>query len=147
MLIFQLEGMRHALPAEAVGRVFRMVEVTPLAEPCPPVCGVIDFQGQIVPVIDTRELFHLPCREAELSDRMILIEEASQRAVLWVDNEVQMRTLPKNHIVMGEQIPKHMRSAAGVIRDPGGMIVLHDPTHLLSCLSDWPGANPPRNSP
>jgi purine-binding chemotaxis protein CheW len=139
MLVFHLAGQRHGLPVAAVERVFRMVEVTPLTEPHPPVCGAIDFQGRIVSVIDVRLLFGLPSREAELEDQLILMNGSSGPAALWVDHGVQIMAVQQSQITHVKDLPLQMQSAAGMVRDAEGMIVLHDAGRLLTCLSPWPG--------
>ena len=136
-LVFHLADRRYALPVTAVARVLRMVEVTPLTEPRPPICGVINFQGRILPVIDTRELFHLPSREAELEDQLILVHGPAGQAIFWVDPGVQVRAIPTEQLTPGENLPPQMGSVSGVFRDPEGMIMLQNVDRLMSGLAGW----------
>ncbi len=51
LVAFTLGEQRYALPLTTVQRVVRMVEVTPLPKAPEIVLGVIDFQGNIIPVM------------------------------------------------------------------------------------------------
>jgi purine-binding chemotaxis protein CheW len=72
LVLFSLEEPRYALYLSAVERVIRSVEVTPLPKAPEIVIGVINIQGEIIPVIDIRKLFHLPIHEISIDDLFII---------------------------------------------------------------------------
>ena len=51
-LVFGLNGNRFAISLNFVQRVVRVVEITPVPEPPAGIRGVINVEGQIIPVID-----------------------------------------------------------------------------------------------
>lgn len=51
-MVFELDQQRYGLHLSAVERVLRAVEVTPLSQTPDVVWGVIDIEGQIVPIPD-----------------------------------------------------------------------------------------------
>lgn len=85
ILIFILDEQRYALLLSAVERVIRAVEVTPWPEDDSLIWGMINVQGQVIPVVNLRRRLHLPEREIALSDRFIIARTAKQRVVLVVD--------------------------------------------------------------
>ncbi len=54
LVVFRLDEQRYAIPLAAVERIVRAVEVTALPEGPEIVLGVIDMEGRIRPVLDTR---------------------------------------------------------------------------------------------
>jgi len=74
LVVFTLELQRYALPLARVQRVVRMIEVTPLPEAPEIVLGVIDLQGNFVPVMSMRKRFGLSEPEASLSDQLIVAD-------------------------------------------------------------------------
>ena len=51
LVAFNLEEQQYALPLRSVRRVIRSVEITALAKAPAIVLGIIDLQGEMVPVI------------------------------------------------------------------------------------------------
>jgi purine-binding chemotaxis protein CheW len=85
ILIFILDEQRYALSLSVVERVIRAVEVTPWPETDVLIQGMINVQGQVIPVVNLRHRLNLPEREIALSDRFIIVQTAKQRVVLVVD--------------------------------------------------------------
>jgi len=86
IVLFRLEEPRYALYLSAVERVIQSVEITPLPKAPEIVPGVINMQGEIVPVIDIRKLFHLPTREINIEDQFIIARTSKRLMVLAVDS-------------------------------------------------------------
>ena len=87
IVLFSLDQPRYALPVSDVVKVERAVEITPVPKAPPSVSGVIDFHGDIIPVLDLRKLLGLPPREIHLEDQFI-ITRTSQRLVVLVADSV-----------------------------------------------------------
>jgi purine-binding chemotaxis protein CheW len=85
LLLFTLDEPRFALNLSTVERVVQAVEVMPLPKAPRYVLGVIDVQGQVLPVVDIRQCFGLPPREVGLNDQFILARTANRRVALVVD--------------------------------------------------------------
>ena len=85
ILIFTLDEQRYALPLAAVERVVRAVEVMPWPEAGGLMMGMVNVQGQVIPVANLRQRLNLPEREIALSDRFIIVQTAKQRVILVVD--------------------------------------------------------------
>jgi purine-binding chemotaxis protein CheW len=99
IVVFALEEPRYALPLLTVERIIRAVEITPLPKAPEIVLGVINVQGQILPVIDIRKCFRLPTREIQLEDQFIIARTPKRLVVLTVDSVVDVRELKSREMV------------------------------------------------
>src|SRR5438128_1465044 len=88
LVVFSLEDCRYALRLATVERVFRVAEITVLPRAPEIVQGVIDIQGQVVPVVDVRKRFRLPERDMSLSDHLILARTIKRPVGLVVDGVI-----------------------------------------------------------
>ena len=62
LVTFSLDDRKFALYVSVVQRIVRVVEVTALPKGPEIVVGIINLQGQVIPVFDIRMRFHLPAR-------------------------------------------------------------------------------------
>ncbi len=85
LLAFSVGDYRYALPLSAVKRIVRAVEVTPLPDAPDTILGLINVQGQIMPVLNMRRRLGLPEREVNLSDRLIIGHTSKRTVALLVD--------------------------------------------------------------
>jgi purine-binding chemotaxis protein CheW len=69
LVVFTLDARRYAVPLSTVERIIRAVEITPLPQAPEIVLGVINVQGRIIPVVNTRKRFRLPECDIRLSDQ------------------------------------------------------------------------------
>ena len=74
LVLFLLEGRRYALPLEAVEAVLRAVAVTGLPRAPEAVRGVVDYHGDLLPVMDPRVPLCHPTREVQPSDHFIVAQ-------------------------------------------------------------------------
>ena len=132
LVVFTLEEQRYALYLSAVERIVRMVEITPLPKAPEIVFGVINVQGQVIPVVNIRKRFRLPEREMSLSDQLI-IARISRRAVALVADAVSgVVERSEKEIVTPEEILPWMAYVEGVVKLEDGMILIHDLDEFLS---------------
>ena len=86
LVTFTLDHQRYAVNLSAVERIVPAAEVTPLPRAPGTVLGVIDVQGQILPVFDIRSRFGLPERDMDLNDKLIIANTPRRTVVLVVDS-------------------------------------------------------------
>jgi hypothetical protein len=80
IVVFNLDEQQYALHLAAVERIVRVAEITPVPKAPAIVLGVINVQGQVIPVINIRKRFRLPDREMSLSDHLIIARTAKRAA-------------------------------------------------------------------
>lgn len=123
---------RYALPFSVVERVVRAVEVTPLPDVPEIVCGIVNVQGRVIPVMNVRMRFHLPEREIELGDQLVLAATAQRTVAFFADSVSGVIDYAEDSVVAAEFIVPGMGCIAGVAKLADGMILIHDLDRFLS---------------
>lgn len=131
-VVFELDERRYGLYLSTVERVLHAVEVTPLPQTPAVVWGVIDVQGQIVPVLSLRRRFGLPERAIGVSDHFVLARTLRRTVALVVDAVFGVVERPATAVVESEKILPHLEQVAGVIQLDDGMVLIHDLDRFLS---------------
>ncbi|MCC6526108.1 MAG: chemotaxis protein CheW [Polyangiaceae bacterium] len=72
LLVFRVAGARLAADLGRVVEAVRMVAPTPIAERSPAVLGVIDYRGQVVPLLDVAPQLGLPQRRPGLDSKIVV---------------------------------------------------------------------------
>lgn len=132
LVIFILNEQRYALFLPAVGRILRMVEITPLPKAPEIVLGVINMQGRIVPVLDIRKRFRLPERELDPSDQLVIACTSKRAVALAVDKVIGVVERSGQEVIAAEKILPGMEYVEGVAKLEDGMILIHDLDTFLS---------------
>ncbi|MBE7528124.1 MAG: chemotaxis protein CheW [Ardenticatenaceae bacterium] len=120
VLTFQLGAQRYGLPVTAVHQIIEIVAITHLPQMPPGIQGAINVHGRVVPVIDLRLRFGLPCLPYHLHTPLILVEAGEQLLALVVDAV---------HEVVEVALPTY--NAAAVVQVGQELIPLIDVAHLL----------------
>ncbi|MBI4662178.1 MAG: purine-binding chemotaxis protein CheW [Verrucomicrobia bacterium] len=132
VLVFRLDALQCALRLSFVERVIRLVEITPLPEAPDIVRGVINLQGQIIPVIDIRKRFHLPPRAMNANDQMIVAKSLRRTAALVVDDVVGLIELGEDSLTAAEEIVPGAKYVEAVAKLEGSLVLIHDLETFLS---------------
>jgi purine-binding chemotaxis protein CheW len=85
LVVFTLDEQRYAVPLFTVARIGRLVEITPVPHTPEIVLGVIDVQGWIMPIVNSRRRFRLPERKQGPSDQLLLVHTARRPVALVID--------------------------------------------------------------
>ena len=136
VVTFELEGHRYALYLPAVQAVVWAVEITPLPQAPDCVAGVINFQGQVVPVFNLRRRFRLPERELQLDDHILLARTARRLVALVVDAVGGVLECADGETVSADAILPGTEYLAGVLKRPDGLVLIHDLDSFLSLAED-----------
>ena len=134
--VFTLDEQRYALYLSAVTRVVRTVEITPLPKAPDIVQGVVNVQGQVVPVVDIRKRFRLPEREMELSDQLVIANAARRTVALILDAVDGVIELSNQKMIPSEEILPDTEYVEGVIKLEDGLVLIHDLDKFLSLEED-----------
>jgi chemotaxis signal transduction protein len=84
-VLFSVDEQKYGLLIWEVERIVRAVEVKPLPESPPHICGIVNVQGRVLPVVDLRVRFGLPTRDIRLEDHFIIATTDSLSVVLPAD--------------------------------------------------------------
>jgi purine-binding chemotaxis protein CheW len=132
LVAFILGEQEYALPLTTVQRVVRMVEVTPLPKAPEVVLGVIDFQGNIIPVMSMRKRFGLPEPETSLSDQLIVADTATRSVALVVNSVTGVLERTAEAVTDAEKIVPGAQYVEGLTRLENGILFIHNLEHFLS---------------
>ena len=135
-VVFTLDEQRYALYLPAVTRVVRTIEIMRLPKVPEIILGVVNMQGQVVPVVDIRRRFRLPEREQELSDQLIIAKTARRSVALVVDAIEGFIEHPGQEVIPPEKILSGTEYIEGVIKLEDGLILIHDLDKFLSLEED-----------
>jgi len=131
-IVFSLDEQRYALHLSRVERAVRAAEVTPLPKAPEIVLGVINVQGQIVPVVDLRKRFRLPQREIDPSNRFIIARSSRRRIAIVADSIQGLAERPEREVIAAEKILSGMEYVEGVAKLEDGMALIHNLDQFLS---------------
>lgn len=132
LMVFTLDEQLYALSISTVDRIVRAVEVLPMPKMPEIVLGVINYHGQIVPVINLRRRFQLPEREITPSDHFILARTTRRPVVLVVDAILNVIECLPQTIVPVENVMPAAEYIKGIAKLPAGMVLIHDLDTFLS---------------
>lgn len=131
LLIFTLDRLRYALALDAVHRVVRAAAITALPKAPEVVLGVLDLQGELIPVVDLRKRFRLPEREIRSTDQFVVASTGTRNVALVVDGTEGVIDRTGVSVVQPDEIVVGTEFLAGVLRCADGLILLHDLQALL----------------
>lgn len=132
MIVFTLDEPRYAIYLSAVERVVQSVEITPLPNVSEIVLGVINVQGQIVPVLDIRKRLNLPQRNLSINDQFILAKTTSRLVALCVDSVNNVHEIADEELVTAEKIPYGSEYIRGVVKLENKLVLICDLDQFLS---------------
>lgn len=132
LVVFEIDEQRYGLHLSSVERVLHAVDVTPLPQTPDVVWGVIDMQGQIVPVLSLRKRFGLPERAIGVSDHFVLARTRRRTVALVVDAVRGVIERPVAEVIESNMILPDLEHIEGVIQLDDGMALIHDLDRFLS---------------
>jgi purine-binding chemotaxis protein CheW len=131
LLVFTVNEQRYALRLAHVERIVRAVEVMPLPEVSDNILGVINVQGQIIPVLSLRRWFRFSDREIELDDRFIIAHPSEQTIALLVDTIIGVVKVATQEIVPTARIAPGMEYSDGMLKLDNEMILIPNLNKLM----------------
>ncbi|MCK5223286.1 purine-binding chemotaxis protein CheW, partial [Candidatus Calescamantes bacterium] len=94
-----------------IQRVIRLPEITRLPQTPDFIKGVINLEGEVVPIIDMHERFGLEKREYDTSTRVIIVKLMEKDVGMIVDSVSQVR------VVMNKEIEKVTEVISGISKE------------------------------
>ena len=132
LVVFTLDDQQYGLGLSCVERIVRAVEVTHLPEAPDVVYGVINVEGRIIPVINSRKRLGLPEREIELDDHFIIITQDGRTMALVGDEVRPVLEVPDEQLVGSDRIVPGKGYVRGVAKLEQGMVMILSPERTLS---------------
>jgi purine-binding chemotaxis protein CheW len=133
-VVFRVERREYALPLQFVLHVLRMVAVTPVPQAPAWLLGVVNWHGQVVPVMDLRARLALPAQPVSLNTPLILFQGETGLAALVADEVVEVLAVPPHAVDAPDARLGAEHALAALVRWEERLILLLDPARL------WAGA-------
>lgn len=124
IVAFTLDNQQYGLNLSSVERIVRAVEITPLPDaPCA-ILGVIDVEGRIMPVLNTRKWLGLPERDIELQDVFIIVSANGHSVALVADEVKPVVEVPVDRMTDSQEIVNSSGSVRGIAKSDEGLIMV-----------------------
>lgn len=134
ILVFAIESEQFAFELSVVRKVISMVKVTHQPHSKDHMMGVINFHGDVIPVINCRALLGLKQKEIELTDQLIICTISNRLIAFWVDRVKEIAQLSREKLSQLQESKSKEDAWRWIVND------LHQVTLLfnLSKLLDAP---------
>ena len=132
LILLTVDGQTYALHLEAVDRILRMVAVTPLPGAPDAVEGVINIQGEVVPVVSIRRRLGLAERTAGAADSLLVARARSRRLAIIAESVLGVVERPADAIVSTGDLAQRVRHIEGVLKTSDGLVLIQDLDRFFS---------------
>lgn len=138
-VIFELAGESYAVDVTPVENVLRMVEITEVPHAPSFVEGIVNFRGNVMPVIDLRKRLDLPVSEYTKQTRIMAVSLDKQMVGMIVDAVSEVAEIPSDIIEPPSPILLDVDSdfLKGIAKMPvdgeeGRLVIILDLARVLS---------------
>lgn len=132
LVLLTVAGQVFALHLEAVDRVVRMVEVTPLPSAPAAVEGVVDVHGEVVPVLSIRRRLGLASHPPAVSDSLVLAQARQRRIAIMAESMLSVVEHPADAVVSSRDIAHGIEYIEGVLKTGDGLVLIQDLDRFFS---------------
>ena len=139
-VVFQIGEGNYAIPLAEVFQIIRYENVTEVPTAPPFVKGVINFGGDVIPVINLRTRFSLPSAEITRKNRVIIVQKTDIRYGVLVDGVREILDLDNDSIAPEAAAVFGMKAefVRGIAKISETLIVLLDIFKILSTAPEVP---------
>lgn len=124
LVVFAIDEDQYALNLYSVERIVRAVEIARVPDSSPFVLGVINVEGRVIPVLNTRKRLRLPEREIELSDLFIIVRANNRSYALVADEVMPVVEVSEQQLVSSENVLNTDGFVQSVAKMDSGMIMI-----------------------
>jgi len=132
LVLLTVAGQTYALHLEAVDRVLRMAEVTPLPGAPDAVEGVINIRGEVVPVVSIRRRLGLAHRAVGTADSLVVVRARTRRLAIIAESVLGVVERPADEVVSTSDIARGIQHIEGVLKTSDGLVLIHDLDRFFS---------------
>ncbi|OZG71152.1 hypothetical protein BTA51_22520 [Hahella sp. CCB-MM4] len=132
LLRFSLDEQSYAIELDSIRKVLRTVAICPIPQAPHAICGVINVQGKLLPVVDLRQKFGLPPRPPHIEDRLIWASCTRLDLLLLVDSVDDVFCTTVSESIANGILPSPSAMLKGIASLPDGILLIHDVSALLN---------------
>ena len=132
LVVFNLDDQQYALNLACVERIVRAVEVTHLPDAPDTILGVINVEGRVIPVVNTRKRLGLAERGIELQDLFLIVQQDGRALALLGDEVKPVLEVSAQQVVASDKVLPGSGYVQGVAKLEEGMVVVLTVDKMLS---------------
>lgn len=132
LVLLTVDARTYALHLEMVERVLRMAEVTPLPGAPDVVEGIINIQGEVVPVVSIRRRFGLAEREVGAGDSLVVARARTRRFAIIAESVLGVVECPAEAVVSAGELAQGIQRIEGVLKTSDGLVLIHNLDRFFS---------------
>lgn len=134
LVVFELENEKYGVDIASVEGIIKMQEITRLPHAPAFIEGITNLRGTIVPVVDLRTRFGLPCKEPTRDTRIVIANMDSSKVGIIVDAVTQVIRVPEDKIEPPPQMSVTINSAfiKNIAKLESELVILLDLGKVLS---------------
>lgn len=132
VVLLEVAGRRLGMHVGDVVEILPAVAVTGLPGAPPIVEGVIDYRGEVLPVIDGRARIGVEPRAPRLSDRFVVVRTAARTVAVRVDAALGLSDVAVIDVERAVSSAPAPLLVAGLARVDDRLLVVHDADTFLS---------------
>lgn len=130
-VVFRLDGRGYALGISSIVRVIRAMAIQPLPKAPEIIIGVINVQGNIIPVVDIRKRFGLTEKPLSADDVMIIARTKFRTLAFCADSVDGYTPIDTSNLVDKDKIWNGLEYITGVASTPAGITLIDDLSGFL----------------
>ncbi|NVO02215.1 MAG: chemotaxis protein CheW [Bacteroidetes bacterium] len=123
---FLLDEQKYALAIDVLIRVIHSLYITPLPKSPEIILGIINIEGNLIPVADLRKRFRIRQKNIELKDQFIIAQTKTRQISLVVDKVGDIINISQDEIINEKNILPEMPYIKGLIALEDGVILIND---------------------
>lgn len=131
LLVFTLDDRRFAIPIVDILKVLQVVEVKPIPNMPKYLHGVMNYYGDIRPVLNLHYIFSCPPKEIELSNELIVLTDKHKGFVLLVNNIQEVISVSDDDISLFDPMISDKQHVKGVVKLNDGLVLINDVNYFL----------------
>lgn len=117
-VICAVGDQRYAVPVNDILEVAALVNLTPLPDAPAEVLGVVNRQGDVIPILDLRLCLGKSAGALDLSTLFIVVEGAGYTAGLVVDDIQAVTTLPQKAFRLSAKSGPYVQGMTAIDQKP-----------------------------
>lgn len=126
-----MDGYHYALPLPAVDRVIQAVAVHKVPNSPGLIHGLIDYYGNLIPVINLRSRLNLADKPIRADNYFILVNTPKRKLAIVIDKVGNVILPSAKDLTVGTEMDPAIE-ASGILRRADGIILIYDIETLIS---------------
>jgi len=120
-----MDNQRYGFPLHCVDRFLQATAVKPVPNSPPLIHGLIDYYGNLIPVINFRHRVKLPEKRIRVSDYFVIVETHKRKLAIVIDDVEDVIVPSAKDIIQASSLDRNLDNM-GFLRRDDGIIFIYD---------------------